>query len=173
MQSVSRLDSSPSHYPNFASLCVQLEAFYSILYTPNAASWIPNFAQIGGLRRSLASGISIGPLACWDSQDHKDHWMRQFSRTDAINSAVNIYRRIMRGVNAADEAGLDPAKGTIEVPVLVIGGSEDKVTPPEMAVNSTTMFARAGLQAVAVDAGHWVQMEKADEVNSALLDFFQ
>lgn len=154
-------------------MCVQLEAFYSIVYTPDVASWIPNFAQIGGLRKSLTSGTSIGPLACWDSQEHKDHWMRQFSRADAVESAVNIYRRIMRGANAADEAGLDPTKNTIEVPVLVIGGSEDKVTPPEMAVNGTTMFARAGLQAVVVEAGHWVQMEKADEVNSALLDFIQ
>ena len=150
---------------------VQLESFYSIVYTPDAASWIPNFAQIGGLRKSLTIGTGDRPLAGWDSQDHKGHWMRQFGRAGAVESSVAIYRRTMRGVNAVDEAGLDPTKNTINVPVLVIGGSEDKVTPPEMAVKGTTMFARAGLQAVVVEAGHWAQMEKADEVNSALLGF--
>ncbi|KAH7024645.1 Alpha/Beta hydrolase protein [Microdochium trichocladiopsis] len=148
-----------------------LESFYSTIYTSDAASWIPNFAHIGGLRNRLTSGISTEPLAGWDSQAHKDNWMRLFSRPGAIESAVGIYRRLMRGVNAVDEAGVNPMNATIHVPVLVIGGSQDKVTFAEAAVNNTRTFARDKFRGVVLDGGHWLQMEKADEVSSELLDF--
>ncbi|KXJ85868.1 Alpha/Beta hydrolase protein [Microdochium bolleyi] len=160
-------------YDGAPVIAENLESFYSIIYTPDAASWPSSFAHIGGLRSWLTNGTNIGPVASWDTQAHKDNWMRLFGRDDAMESALGIYRRLMRGINAADEAGLDPAAATVKVPVLVIGGSRDAVTPAAWAVANTRPFAVAGIQHYAVDAGHWVQMERAGEVNSALLAFVQ
>jgi pimeloyl-ACP methyl ester carboxylesterase len=59
---------------------------------------------------------------------------------------------------------------TIEVPTLILCGSEDRMTPPRFSEFLAKSIS--GSQIVIVpDAGHMVQLEKPDEVAGALAEF--
>jgi pimeloyl-ACP methyl ester carboxylesterase len=63
------------------------------------------------------------------------------------------------------------AGAKIEIPSLFIGGRQDPVlvmTPPESTVELLTDHRGTVL---VDDAGHWVQQQKPDEVNAALIGF--
>src|SRR6266536_2747514 len=60
--------------------------------------------------------------------------------------------------------------GQVSVPTLVISGMEDELIPPDEAVRMAATIRDARLIQVP-DAGHLVNLEQADTVNEALLDF--
>ncbi len=72
-----------------------------------------------------------------------------------------------RACNAFDVMGRIPS---IEVPVLVINGEDDKLTPPKYG-DFLEKGIRNAHRARIKDAGHLVPMEKPDEVNRAILEF--
>jgi pimeloyl-ACP methyl ester carboxylesterase len=59
---------------------------------------------------------------------------------------------------------------SIAVPVLVICGSDDKITPPESSQSLARLISGAQLKIVA-GAGHMVMMEAATEFNEAIKTF--
>jgi pimeloyl-ACP methyl ester carboxylesterase len=106
-------------------------------------------------------------LPDWLSQDELDHYVSEFSRT-GFTGGLNWYRNMDR--NWAITERIEGMK--IAVPALFIGGRLDPVllmTPPD----STVHLLADHRGTVLVDgAGHWVQQEKPDEVNAALVGFF-
>ncbi|GAC1538209.1 MAG: alpha/beta hydrolase [Acidimicrobiales bacterium] len=102
----------------------------------------------------------------WLSQAELDHYVAAFSRT-GFTGALNWYRNFDR--NWETTSHLDGAK--VEVPSLFIGGTLDPVlvmSPP--SVMDGWLDDHRGT--VLIDgAGHWVQQEKPDDVNAALLEF--
>jgi pimeloyl-ACP methyl ester carboxylesterase len=62
--------------------------------------------------------------------------------------------------------------GMIEQPALFIAAQRDTVGVPALQLNMTLPFSPA-LQIRTVDAGHFVHIEKAEEVNKALHGFFE
>jgi epoxide hydrolase A/B len=104
----------------------------------------------------------------WISQDELDHYISEFTRT-GFTGGLNWYRNMDR--NWETTPALDGAM--ITVPCLFIGGTADPVL-------AFTRRDRAGqvisgpYQEVMIDgAGHWLQQERPDEVNSALLEFLE
>ena len=59
---------------------------------------------------------------------------------------------------------------SIAVPVLVICGSDDKITPPESSQQLAQLIPEARLKILA-GAGHMVMMEEAAEFNEAIKTF--
>ncbi len=107
-------------------------------------------------------------LPDWLSQDELDHYVAEFTRT-GFTGGLNWYRNFDRNWELTPQ--LDGAK--VGVPSLFIGGALDPVlrmTPPER--QDDWLSDHRGSVIVA-DAGHWVQQEKADEVNTALLGFLR
>jgi len=58
----------------------------------------------------------------------------------------------------------------VDVPVLLIVGDEDRVTPLPMAKKLLNGFPNAGLRVIE-NCGHWTTIESPDAVNRALLSF--
>jgi pimeloyl-ACP methyl ester carboxylesterase len=105
-------------------------------------------------------------LPDWLSQEELDHYTAEFTRT-GFTGGVNWYRNLDR--NWKLSAHLADAK--VEVPSLFIGGADDPVlvmSPP--GVNDEHLADHRG-NVIIDGAGHWVQQEKPDEVNTALLEF--
>jgi 3-oxoadipate enol-lactonase len=70
----------------------------------------------------------------------------------------------------AERPDSTPILARIDVPTLVIAGLEDELIEPEESVQIAAEIPDARLMQVA-DAGHLVNLEQAEQVNEALLDF--
>lgn len=104
----------------------------------------------------------------WISQDELDHYISEFTRT-GFTGGLNWYRNMDR--NWETTPALNGAM--ITVPCLFIGGTADPVltfTPRDRA----GQVISGPYREVMIDgAGHWLQQERPDEVNSALLEFLK
>jgi soluble epoxide hydrolase/lipid-phosphate phosphatase len=67
---------------------------------------------------------------------------------------------------------------SLRINTLMVAGLRDKVCPADRArvsMNGTVDGGEKGgnLRVVDVDAGHWIMLEKADETNRVLGEFFE
>jgi pimeloyl-ACP methyl ester carboxylesterase len=107
------------------------------------------------------------PVPRWLTEEDLQVYVDAFTRT-GFRGGLNYYRNIDR--NWARSAQL--AQRRVEVPALFITGSRDPVQrfmPAEIMEGWVS-----DLRVVKLDgAGHWVQQERADEVNDALVGFLR
>ncbi|MCV7395875.1 alpha/beta hydrolase [Mycobacterium paraseoulense] len=139
--------------------------------------------MMGGLRTSgdpLTASRMVAPgpegfidrlpepdaLPDWLSQEELDHYIAEFSRT-GFTGGLNWYRNFDRNWETTPE--LTDAK--ITVPALFIGGTADPVLTFTRADRASQLITGPYRQVMIDDAGHWLQQERPDEVNAALLDF--
>jgi pimeloyl-ACP methyl ester carboxylesterase len=105
-------------------------------------------------------------LADWISEDEFDHYVAEFSRT-GFTGGLNWYRNFDRNWELT---ATTPA-AAVTVPSLFITGSADPVRHFTRSDRATEV-AKGDYQELVIDgAGHWIQQERPDEVNDALLTF--
>jgi pimeloyl-ACP methyl ester carboxylesterase len=105
-------------------------------------------------------------LPNWLSQDDLDTYVAAFQHT-GFTGPLNWYRNLDR--NWDESAGW--GNRTVSCPSLFIGGHADPVllmTPP--TTGHALLTDHRG-DVLVPGAGHWVQQERPDEVNDALLGF--
>ncbi|KUI32438.1 epoxide hydrolase [Mycobacterium sp. IS-1742] len=104
-------------------------------------------------------------LPDWLSQDELDHYIREFSRT-GFTGALNWYRCFDRNW----ELTANTPATTITVPSLFIAGADDPVLSFTRTDRYAEVISGPYRELIIDGAGHWVQQERPDEVNQALLD---
>ena len=107
-------------------------------------------------------------LPDWLTQEELDHYVAEFTRT-GFTGGVNWYRNFDRNWELTPQL----ADAKVTVPSLFISGRLDPViraTPPEAV---THLLADHRGDVLIDGAGHWVQQEKPDEVNAALVSFLR
>ncbi|MDT0442572.1 alpha/beta fold hydrolase [Streptomyces johnsoniae] len=124
-----------------------------------------HFVPKGG---KLSDRFPAGPLPAWLSERDLDVYAGEFERT-GMTGALNRYRNVDR--DWEDFAEWEGA--AITQPSLFIGGGLDASTTwlaDAIAAFPTTM---PGLTAshVLEGAGHWLQQERAEDVNRLLVDW--
>jgi len=105
-------------------------------------------------------------LPDWLSQDELDHYIDEFSRT-GFTGGLNWYRNFDRNWETTPEL----ADAKITVPALFIGGTADPVLTFTRADRASQLITGPYRQVMIDDAGHWLQQERPNEVNAALLEF--
>jgi soluble epoxide hydrolase/lipid-phosphate phosphatase len=149
----------------------QLESFFHVAYPDDNKIWISSLAAINGTRQWLTAKTTC-PLPPWLSEEDKARWIQINSQKNAIAGWLNYYRSLMRGTQAADEDPLTDADRMLKVPVLGICGAEDMVTRADQIGSGTTPFASKGYtEKILEGAGHWIMLEKREEVSNALIEF--
>lgn len=90
-----------------------------------------------------------------------------------FSPAMNWYRSAMAGLNFPDETNAtSPLDPKIHLPVLFIESSLDPMSGGERAIQGMQVHV-PDLTVKKVASGHWVQLEKADEVNTILEEYVQ
>lgn len=105
-------------------------------------------------------------LPAWLAQEELDHYVAEFERT-GFTGGLNWYRNLDRNWHMTEHL----AGSKVAAPSLFIGGALDPVllmSPPSI-MEGWVEDHRGDV--LVEDAGHWVQQEKPDEVNSALIGF--
>ncbi|HXW38166.1 MAG TPA: alpha/beta hydrolase, partial [Acidimicrobiales bacterium] len=107
-----------------------------------------------------------GPLPGWLTQEDLDFYVAEFSRT-GFTGGLNWYRNL----NANWEHSAHLADAHITCPTLFITGASDPVAG-FAPVEPGLAYLDDHRGTVSIEgAGHWVQQERPDEVNRALLGF--
>jgi pimeloyl-ACP methyl ester carboxylesterase len=84
---------------------------------------------------------------------------------------LNWYKALIANVNVSDESSIPPERHHIEQPTLAIFASGDFFCIP--AVNEEMMRPYVkNLKVETVDAGHFFLLQKPDETNKILKEFF-
>lgn len=157
-----------NHFSTVALIESHLESFYSAAYTPDASSQGAELAHLGAARAWLNANKTM-PLASWDSESHKATWFQKYSAPGAVEASLNPYRRAMRGFDVDDDNNAIALEAkTLNVPVTLIGGTQDTISPVAQMSMLTAPVATAGIQEFQLDAGHWVAIEQAAAVNDIL-----
>jgi pimeloyl-ACP methyl ester carboxylesterase len=124
-----------------------------------AGGWIPRMGAPKG-------------LPSWLTQADLDYYVEEFKGT-GFRGGINYYRNFHRNWETTPQL----ADARITAPVLFIAGEKDSVIRGATADALTASMKTAvpGLREVKLlpGAGHWVQQERASDVNAAILEFLQ
>lgn len=107
-------------------------------------------------------------LPAWLSQDTLDRSIAELEYSGLVGP-LNYYRNAEEDWDALGEFAGRP----ITVPALFIGGDRDVVTiwAQEAIRRADEVFTDLRGRIIVPDCGHWIQQEKPDAVNAALLTF--
>jgi len=105
-------------------------------------------------------------LADWINDDEFECYVSEFSRT-GFTGGLNWYRNFDRNW----EITADLPTTTITVPSLFIAGAADPVRHFTRSDRASEVVTGDYEEIVLDGAGHWIQQERPDEVNEALLKF--
>ncbi|BBY18647.1 alpha/beta fold hydrolase [Mycolicibacterium litorale] len=104
-------------------------------------------------------------LPHWLKRHELDYYISEFSRT-GFTGALNWYRNFDRNW----ELTAAPPASTITVPALFIAGGDDPVLSFTRTDRHGEVVTGPYREIIIAGAGHWIQQERPDEVNAALLD---
>lgn len=93
-----------------------------------------------------------------------EHYKAAWAQKGALKAMLNWYRAYLRF------SPTPPEDWTINPPTLMIWGKKDTFLSHRMAQPSIE-WCKDGRLVLFEDATHWVQHDKADEVNTLLIDF--
>ncbi|MCJ1459637.1 hypothetical protein MMC28_010016 [Mycoblastus sanguinarius] len=126
---------------------------------------------LGGFRTWLTEGKTADLPAYLTSEDHK-HYQHAFSvEKGGYGPGTNWYRASLRNINEEDEQKIPTSAHTLTHPTLLIASTN--------FITATVNFPEQmrphvpDLKVEKVNGGHWLQLEKADEVNKILDKFVE
>ncbi|EXL99470.1 hypothetical protein FOIG_08510 [Fusarium odoratissimum NRRL 54006] len=124
---------------------------------------------LGGLRSWLTEGKTTKLPAHLTSEDRK-HYEHAFSKEKGgYGPAINWYRASLRNINEEDERKITTAAHVLTHPTLLIASTN--VITATMNIPEQMLPFVPDLIVEQVAGGHWLQLEKPDEVNKILDKF--
>jgi len=140
-----------------------VKSWYMIVFqlpaVPERVIRLGNYAQI---RHAFNDLVKQGVMNAVDIE----RYIEALDRPGALTAAINYYR-------AAFRSGLLTRRfPRIDTPTLVIWGMRDIYLGSELAAPNPALVPNARVERID-DAGHFVQIERPDEVNRHLLAFLK
>ncbi|WP_309224756.1 alpha/beta hydrolase [Mycolicibacterium sp. CBMA 234] len=112
----------------------------------------------------------LPPLPEWITEDEFEAYVTAFTET-GFTGPLNWYRNFDRNWALTDpDSGATRAR-TITAPTLFVGGTADPVLSFTPRTRVHDVAAGEYREILLEGAGHWLQQERPDEVNAALIEF--
>lgn len=148
------------------------ESFFDVVYSCDAETWKTSLAFPGGLKKFISSDQKM-ESAPFVTPEDKAHHHTSFG--DNYSPSLAWYRRGIANLGVAEEKALlekGEIKAKLEQDTLFVAGLKDPIAVPQKGKATMAMAVEEGrLKVVDVEAGHWIMLEKPDELNKALEEF--
>jgi pimeloyl-ACP methyl ester carboxylesterase len=128
--------------------------FFQIPFLPE---WISSLFNFKLMERSMTGTALQNTFTQFELTQYKTAWRQP----GALRSMINWYRAYKYS---------HPALKRIQIPTLILWGTQDKFLLPQMAGRSNMLCAKGKLIYID-DATHWLHHEKAAKVNLLILNF--
>jgi pimeloyl-ACP methyl ester carboxylesterase len=142
------------------------------VYSLDEETWKTSLAFPGELKKFHSSDKEL-PMASFITPADKAHHHAVFGNDYSI--CLNWYHRGINNLGVAEEKALlekGEIKDTLDKETLFFAGLKDAISPAvwgKQVLNATV--EKGKLRIVDVEAGHWIMLEKSDELNRALEEF--
>lgn len=123
-------------------------------------------AMMASISSAVDGRFESAELPQWLSPDELDVYVRSFEQT-GFGGGLNYYRNIDRNW----EHAVALAGSTADMPAFFLTGSLDPVRSFMPSDRIGEVFSNYRGMTLIEGAGHWVQQERAGEVNDALISF--
>ncbi|KAJ5640114.1 epoxide hydrolase [Penicillium longicatenatum] len=144
------------------------ESVFTLVYPANPDDWKVTFAPLGAAAAYVKAG-KTDPYPSWYTPE--EYSVRKQIFAQGYRGPLNWYKAAIRGVNAADEAEI--ADGRCHLPTLLVVSQKDHVSRADMGIAGTKELA-ADLRVKSFEeCGHWIQLERPNEISAALEEFAQ
>ncbi|KAG4420888.1 hypothetical protein IFR04_005972 [Cadophora malorum] len=141
----------------------------SLFYSTDADLGKKSMGARGGFKTWLSEG-KVAPKETWLSQEEIDHAVKLFGpENGGYGAAINWYRAQLQNINATDEKEIPEANHILQQPTLLINTTNFISATADFA-NQMKPYAPK-LEVEKLESGHWVMLEKRDEVNGLLRAF--
>lgn len=154
--------------------CPHILAFQKLLKTSwkqFLKSWYMFFFQLPYLPEYIITRRDFGMIRALmkeqyhiDNEDEQEAFLYYFSQKGALTGPVNFYR-------AAFRYGRTPLKRTLNMPVLIIWGTDDLALDESLAALSAEYCSNVSIKKL--EGNHFIQQDKPDEVNAFMEEFLQ
>ncbi|KAJ5349881.1 hypothetical protein N7541_007608 [Penicillium brevicompactum] len=145
------------------------DSAYTLTYSSNATYLKEHFSPVGAYKKWLLAD-RIAPWTTFITEDEKDIFENITMSQGGFDGPVKSYKSLMRDYNAADEKAIPKSEAAIKHPVLLLTASKDVVGIASSQITNTAPYA-ADIRIKSVDAGHFLQVEKPDEVSLGIHNF--
>ncbi|RYN29000.1 hypothetical protein AA0114_g12405 [Alternaria tenuissima] len=147
-----------------------LDSAYSLWFTNNATYQKEHLAPLNELERWLSGDRRAPYGGVYITDVVKEQWKAIVRAQGGLAGGLRWYKSLLSGVNQDDAAALQSVSPIITKPTLVVTSNRDPVCLPSITLNNTLPYAPFARPRT-LDSGHFVQLEKTDELNYELHEF--
>ncbi|PIL26566.1 hypothetical protein GSI_12324 [Ganoderma sinense ZZ0214-1] len=142
-----------------------VDAFLQLLYPERPEEWKTWIVTRGKTAELVDGDIRLGKPSYLSEEEYEA--LRQNIVSNGIRSSLNWYHAQLQNVHLEDNINIPEERKNVVSPSLVFLALRDIVS---VRTITEAFMAKRGTQVeyVEVDAGHWLQVERPDEVNAAM-----
>lgn len=135
-------------------------------------SWYFLFFQFEGIAEASLTANDWRLFKQWTrGQGDADRYLKDLARPGALTSALNWYRANVRPRMPPSSAPVPPP--SIACPAMGIWGDQDPFLTEQHVARSVERMSGPWTYKKVEGAGHWIMLDKPDELNRLLLEFLK
>ncbi|KAI0298752.1 alpha/beta-hydrolase [Multifurca ochricompacta] len=147
------------------------ESFFNLFFPNPPSLWIEHLAPTGASRKWVEADRRSA-LPEFFTEQEKDERIKTLLQ-GGFTGPFNWYKVVTQSLDYVDCQGIPEDRKSTTKPVLYIGCSQDYACVPALMRVALGTFAKGSLTVEEFDAGHWVILSHAEQVNRALSDWIK
>ncbi|KAB8290173.1 hypothetical protein EYC80_011042 [Monilinia laxa] len=141
----------------------------ALFYPSDPVIWKTHLGPVGAAKAWIASN-TLSPLPKWLSESEARVHDEIF-KNGGFAGPLNWYKAAVRNINVEDDAKIPKEQIVQSAPTLVIVSDGDYATRAEIAYIEAPKLLRNFEIKKFEGCGHWIPLEKRDELSEALIKF--
>ncbi|KAF9022510.1 alpha/beta-hydrolase [Hymenopellis radicata] len=145
-----------------------VDSLFSLLYATDPRLVIPHWCPVGALQAWLESHSTTEIIISPEEYNTS----KSVFLASGVAPSLNWYKIMASDIDRLDNQGIPESNATFNKPVFFAGASRDYISI--VALMRAAFFQYApDFIFQDYDSGHWVMIERADEVNKDLLEWLE